>query len=520
MKKLLLLLSCLVGLTACQDIGIVFPDNPQDAVAPNSFTIPLTEALTNLSAFNENEDEVSRSENNREIDTILVVCYNDVLSRSVDKADTILYVVNYKNNSGYAILAADKRISDPLIASVDEGSMDEQSIRGALVAQPIRPTFEGYPTTGDGFFTTPETGDEIFINPNTVNLYIAGEDEDPLIGNYQDDTPSTSGTHDIFDEYRLNFENAFVAELCVNYAVFKIESHNDQTIRSSVDVDVPSDGFIGGGTGGTARPEITTTETEYSQWTRVKTIYPLMSEFKYWDQRTPFNDQYPYRRKAFIMGHRRKARAGCVPLSIAKVMTKFSHPYNYTYNGVTVDWQALKANPLPSEFTLEQQNSASTLLLSISDKCDSWYFYQGTFTLPVKAENFMSFNGFLNVHRRNYNFDRVVSMIGANKPLIIYSIPGINIFNAHCWILDGYKIKSRIKTTKTYLNNQVIKTEQETEFQNMVHCDFGWGGQANGYFVSGVFDLKNSENELDPGADTDKSDNYNHHLRVIMYDLP
>ncbi len=521
MKKSLFLLCCLIWLTACQDVGIVLPDTPQESPIPHSYTISLAEAMGNLSDFNESEDEISRAENNREIDTVLVVCFNEVLSRGIDKAgtDTVLYVVNYKDNSGYTILAADKRIIDPVLATVEEGTMDQQSIRRALAVQPSRLVFEGYPTTGDGFFTTPETGDEIFMNPNTVNLYIEGEDEDPLIGNYEDDSQSTSDSHDFFDEYSVSFENTFVAELCVDYAIFKITSHNDQTIRSSLDADVLSDGNLGGGTGGTARPEITTTETEYSQWVHVKTIHPFMLEFKYWNQQSPFNDLYPYRKKAFIMGNRRKAPAGCVPLSIAKVMTKFSHPSDYSYQNKIINWEALNASYFPN-FSSEANFAAALLLRSISDKCKSWLFYQGSFTWPGNAEKYMSRQGFLNVHRRNYNFERASDMIENSKPLIIYSFPGINIFKAHCWILDGYKIKSRIKTTKTYLNNQVIKTEQETEFHNMVHCDFGWKGQANGYFVSGIFDLRSKDNEFDPGAETTDGTNYNHHLRVIMYDVP
>ena len=53
----------------------------------------------------------------------------------------------------------------------------------------------------------------------------------------------------------------------------------------------------------------------------------------------------------------------------------------------------------------------------------------------------------------------------------------------------------------------------------MVHCDFGWGRKGNGYYVSGIFNQKNSDYELDPGQ-INGDTNYNNYLHIIMYDKP
>ncbi len=50
-----------------------------------------------------------------------------------------------------------------------------------------------------------------------------------------------------------------------------------------------------------------------------------------------------------------------------------------------------------------------------------------------------------------------------------------------------------------------------------VGCDFGWGGNSNGYYVSGIFKLNDSDVELDSGSQYCKTTNYNNYLHVITY---
>ena len=45
--------------------------------------------------------------------------------------------------------------------------------------------------------------------------------------------------------------------------------------------------------------------------------------------------------------------------------------------------------------------------------------------------------------------------------------------------------------------DETLEYTTEEESCDMVHCDWGWGGNFNGYFVSGVFDLGNSDTVFD-----------------------
>ena len=55
----------------------------------------------------------------------------------------------------------------------------------------------------------------------------------------------------------------------------------------------------------------------------------------------------------------------------------------------------------------------------------------------------------------------------------------------------------------------------------MVHCDFGWYGKSNGYYVTGVFDIQDKNVELDDGVERrDEERNYKTGVHIITYSSP
>lgn len=88
-----------------------------------------------------------------------------------------------------------------------------------------------------------------------------------------------------------------------------------------------------------------------------------------------------------------------------------------------------------------------------------------------------------------------------------------------CWNIDGYKIKERNIIKDTYIGSKLQKSDTIHERYQMVHCDFGWGGSCNGYYVSGVFKLNDANIDHDYDNDSGKKTNYNHFVSIITYDL-
>lgn len=199
--------------------------------------------------------------------------------------------------------------------------------------------------------------------------------------------------------------------------------------------------------------------------------------------------------------------------SIAKIMTYFQTPADFSYNGYVINWDALNAS---AEYG-EGRVAAAHLLRGISSACDCWYFYNGTFTFPGTASAYMRSMGFPNAHRYPYSLSRVMSMLNEGKPLIIYSVPGINIMKAHCWNIDGYRISERTSHTVYYEDGLEISRTSNTETRKMVHCDFGWEGDCSGYFISGVFKLDDPNVIFDKGNSRNNTTHYNNIVYLITY---
>lgn len=131
----------------------------------------------------------------------------------------------------------------------------------------------------------------------------------------------------------------------------------------------------------------------------------------------------------------------------------------------------------------------------------------------------MNFIGFKNTEEIKYDTDKVLSMIDNDCPVIISGIPNkLRLTKSHAWTIDGYK-KTKTRTDVTYYKNgQVQRTTTSYETSTMVHCNFGWGGNSDGYFTSGIFDLKDDNVEYDNANYDDY--NYNGRIRIIVYEKP
>lgn len=118
MKKLLFFILVAVAFSACSDDGEELNYSSNDEVIGNNYSSYRTQeeaisTATNLAA--QMFDSQSRSA--RMVDPNSVIC---VKGGSRSAADTLLYIVNYEGNQGYAIIAGPKNVL-PVYAIVDSG---------------------------------------------------------------------------------------------------------------------------------------------------------------------------------------------------------------------------------------------------------------------------------------------------------------------------------------------------------------------------------------------------------------
>ena len=510
MKKYLCFLLCLMAVVACQqDVDFVpVEDVAHEEVPTNPYAISIEKALANLEDFMVTLDE-TRAEGVRVVSDITPIKYVPT-TRSGENIDceNILFVANFENNQGYAILSGDERIEQPILAVTDTGNMDANTVN--LVVQNSyeedRVYVDIYPMTGPGYFTIPELAgtSEFLINPNTIDLFDITEN-DTLVGDYDFEADKRMGATIIYPSGDECPSDDLSIQLCASYAKDQLLNGNDYNKPSIIDgdpVDAPDP---------TPTPPVSyTTDTG---WFTDKEVVQLMRSTAYWGQYAPFNKYCPL--KYSIEDKKRiNAPTGCFPLSIAKLM--IYHRFPNTYNNRNIDWVVI--NYSASESAKDERAS---LLKTIGVECGSWYFAQGTFTFPKKAISHLEEIGFSNVARQDYDFETVVNMLDNKCPVIIYGVHNINLKRSHSWNIDGYRIRKREITEKVYIDDVLIRETTTVYKSEMVHCDFGWYGKTNGYYVTGVFDIKDKNVELDDGVERSENEhNFNTGVHIITYSRP
>ena len=348
--KTILLLFVLLLLAACYNKeGVPVEDNKM--AGTTSYEITQDEALSRLECFIESISSNTKAITRNDIRQITPISLAGKLTKStLDSLDcsNLVYLVNFDNNRGYAILAADNRIDHDVLAFTDSCSLSamelEQTFDRVLeLSQPLTGNQEQTDTT---------------VAFEQVNLDIPIGDILPPEG-----VPEYKATEEMMNS------------LVLSYALDGITRGNIHQVETEI-----GDMIVIGDTGSNgfeiANPESVTVVEVSRESYYLRTVEPLLEEMNMWRQRAPFNDFYPMKNST------EHYYAGCYPLAVSKILALFEIPNNYTYNGCTVNWYLLKKYCDPV--------SAATLLYNVSNGCDVMYFQEGTFAWPSRVKDYMS----------------------------------------------------------------------------------------------------------------------------------
>ena len=134
MKKLLisLLLAAMFTMSSCnyneEQINVNTTDANQEAIIDGK--IPLSRAISNANFFFRNTEGVAAKKRKvKSVDVLTTSNTNSVIANTRSalsgQEEPVAYVVNYDNNEGFAILAADTKLP-PVIGIGDEGNFNTQ----------------------------------------------------------------------------------------------------------------------------------------------------------------------------------------------------------------------------------------------------------------------------------------------------------------------------------------------------------------------------------------------------------
>ena len=385
-----------------------------------------------------------------------------------------IYVVNFDNDEGFAILSADDRLPDDVIAV---------SSRGNLI------DFTPYPEEGYEDTLTLE------------DLYVP-EDDDYLLGSVTPDR--------------------VIGGLVTNYVIEWTDSIG---------------GDLGGRFPGSPPPTPPSDPITYTyEYQTVEHIPEMLTTI--WHQWSPFNTYCDKRYYYYNWLGNEKSKdkaynfdaeaewgddfissedlpAGCVAIAVAQILAYNKYPSvdAVVYEVGAMPWDSLIMNTssLDSIGKIRHPDYLAKVVHSIGVGCNMKYGYLGTkqsFTTPVAAKRYLEDIGYSNAERTiGYDLEVVKAQLQNNCPVFIGAISGA--VNGHAWVIDGYKKVNTIKIGKNS-DGEIVSTTISSTNQ-YVHCNWGWNSSCDGWFATGLVDESFSPND---------DYEFDWWFRLVTYDKP
>ncbi|MDE5789779.1 MAG: C10 family peptidase [Muribaculaceae bacterium] len=180
-----------------------------------------------------------------------------------------------------------------------------------------------------------------------------------------------------------------------------------------------------------------------------------------WSQEGPFNEMIPG-----------KPLVGCVGTAMATIMKYYQHPVagSGSFGGVdfatSYDWTNMRMDNYRSGYSEEEGNAVATLMYHASKSIDTQYAMSGSSAYEVRVPGALStyfgYDPGVSYKKRSEvasqeAWDQLVKdEIDAGRP-VLYC--GQDVTAGHAFVCDGYE-------------------------GDKLHFNWGWGGSANGYFLS------------------------------------
>lgn len=249
-------------------------------------------------------------------------------------------------------------------------------------------------------------------------------------------------------------------------------------------------------------------------WDKVETTneVPVMLKTE-WHQWAPFNN---------LCG---KYAAGCTAVAMMQIMAYNCYPDPFKVGDFTIPFEELREmSSVPNDGSTYAYNVA-LLTKSIWDYCGDHHdpFNSdnlSTLIWPKHAEKyFKNVLGYKNVERyadnKTCNINMIVRCLKKGYPVFLAA--KANSLNAHSWVVDGLVVTRRYGHKEG--EDSGIYRGDVYASESYLHCNWGWGGKDDGYFLAGVFDTDLSYN-FDYLTKSESDGDYDSYYRIITYEIP
>ena len=229
-----------------------------------------------------------------------------------------------------------------------------------------------------------------------------------------------------------------------------------------------------------------------------------------WGQEAPYNeycyDQYGY-----------EATAGCAAVALAQFMAIYKYPASYKYFSTSVpeiyNWDDMISNERSPEGT----DQIARLIYSLGKPNNLCMIYRrktngGSGSEPANVHRTLVNFGYTGGDLIDYDADSVILELANGHPIILRGKTSSGA--GHIWL--GHGLMKRIRTESHYHLSLGWITFDPFETYYIL-CNWGWTGDADGYYLSNVFNVATGPTYPDPISPNEDVVNYNFQNNVQAY---
>ena len=263
---------------------------------------------------------------------------------------------------------------------------------------------------------------------------------------------------------------------------------------SLTDPDPPVDPDPGGGgTDPGPAPDPSDTTVVYRRfhngWQPYTTTGPHVQVA--WGQGAPLNKFMPE-----CDSPDKHAPAGCLAIAVLQIMSFHEYPTNYRMlpydTRIELDWSILKKYKYGWSFSGQPATIIAGFVERLGIDLRMHYGCDGSMAYDADAERVLKAYGYHTDGIQTYTWSAVKQDIDAGHPVYTRGNHATGS-TGHAWVVDGYKTERNpvdvfmdvYDSNGNFLRGYYLGIEYE--YQDLMHCNWGWDASGNGYFHTGVF---------------------------------
>ena len=225
--------------------------------------------------------------------------------------------------------------------------------------------------------------------------------------------------------------------------------------------------------------------------TNIDTLYTVIAPML----KTKWHQQAPYNNLCFD-SNGNQAVAGCAPIAAAQLIYYLKPFDDMVINNTAVSTKTFSSLEYPCLPTNVAKTEVAIFVRAIGGAIGASYGVSSTGANTANVANLMQSIGFTYIYR-DYSESLISERLQANVPTLIRGTQ-FGQSSGHAWVIDGQKT-GIIYELRFTADGGADRIEIGVAPLKL-HCNFGWGGYCDGYYIGGLFNTSRVNNDADISA--------------------